>query len=131
MKRVNAMKLNLHLSEGMREENANLPMIEIFDSVAGTLVSATAAAGITAVAVGRPWRISVPLVFLAVLFFVSFLFGSQAGILSTLSATVIFGVFLLHPEMNEHARDNLGWMFLLGMFFSFLFAPRRAAFRHR
>ncbi len=50
------------------------------------------------------------------------------GVIGTLAAALIFASFLFSPMGNIHvadeaARGNLGWMMLIGIGFSFLFAP--------
>jgi K+-sensing histidine kinase KdpD len=68
------------------------------------------------------------LLFSAVLLAVAFFFGMRAGIVGSLLAAVVFASFLFSPVRsihvaNETARSNLGWMLLIGISFSLLFAP--------
>ncbi len=94
----------------------------------GGLICAIAALGATLVAAGHSWEVSVPLFFSAVLLLTALRFGARAGILGTVAASLIFAVFLFSPlgklqVANETARANLVWMLLIGIVFSFLFAP--------
>jgi K+-sensing histidine kinase KdpD len=77
---------------------------------------------------GYHWRACVPLAFTIVLLSIALLFGSRAGILGTVLAATIFAAFLFQPlgnlgVLDTSARSNLGWMLLIGVSFSFLFAP--------
>lgn len=100
-------------------------------------VGCALAAGVAcAVAAGHPWQVWVPLIFSGVLLAMARLFGSRAGVLGTLLAALVFALFLFHPlgsvrVANEAARANLGWMLLIGIGFSFLFAPSSSGVRRR
>jgi len=98
------------------------------ESFAGAAICAVAALAISALASGHRWQVWVPLVFSAVLLLIALLFGSRAGVMGTVVATVIFAAFLFNPlrsirVADAAARSNLGWMLLIGIGFSFLFAP--------
>jgi K+-sensing histidine kinase KdpD len=100
------------------------------DFLIGGLVCAIAALAASLVAAGHSWEVSVPLFFSVVLLLTALRFGARAGILGTLAASLIFAVFLFRPlgslhVANETARANLVWMLLMGIVFSFLFAPHR------
>jgi K+-sensing histidine kinase KdpD len=106
------------------------------DTLAGGLICGMAAAVASVVAAGSTWRVFVPLVFTAVLLLVAFYFGTRAGIAGTALAALIFATLLFNPLGRWHvadgaARSNLGWMLLIGLAFSFLFAPPTSGFRHR
>jgi K+-sensing histidine kinase KdpD len=80
------------------------------------------------VAGGYHWRAFVPLIFTFVLLVVALLFGARAGIIGTLLAATVFAAFLFQPlgrlgVVDTAARTNLAWMLLIGVSFSFLFAP--------
>ncbi len=97
-------------------------------ALTGGLLCGIAALGASAVAGGHPWKTVVPLVFSAVLLAVALVFGARAGILGTLIATLVFAAVLFAPVGSIHvangaARSNLGWMLLIGISFSLLFAP--------
>jgi K+-sensing histidine kinase KdpD len=104
----------------------------------GTLAGALAcfmAAILTAVlASGRAWRADVPLLFTVVLLVASLLFGSRAGVIGTVLAALVFATYLFNPLGNlrvasDAARSNLGWMLMIGIAFSFLFAPAKPFLR--
>jgi K+-sensing histidine kinase KdpD len=123
------MKNNVVNQEVKRRRRRHL-----LDSVAGALLSALAAAGASIVANGHTWEVSVPLAFVAILLVISLIFGARAGILGTLLAALIFATLLFKPfgkiqVADEVARANLAWMLLLGISFSFLFAPSTGGFR--
>ena len=98
------------------------------DFLIGGLICAIAALAASFLAAGHSWQVSVPLIFSAVVLLTAIRFGARAGITGTLLAAVIFAVFLFKPlgqlrVASETARDNLVWMMLMGIVFSFLFAP--------
>ena len=98
------------------------------NSTIGALLCGLGAGAASVVAGGYHWRALVPLAFTIVLLLIALLFGSGAGILGTLLAATIFAAFLFQPLGNlgvidSSARSNLGWMLLIGVSFSFLFAP--------
>ncbi|HEY1938032.1 MAG TPA: DUF4118 domain-containing protein [Candidatus Angelobacter sp.] len=104
------------------------------DAAVGGLICVLAAVGLSAAADGHTWKNLVPLIFTAVLLLIAALLGARAGILGTLLAAVIFASFLFGPigsiqVANESARANLGWMLLIGIGFSFLFAPPTSGMR--
>jgi K+-sensing histidine kinase KdpD len=103
---------------------------------AGALLCGGAAVATSAVASGHAWQAWAPLMFSAVLLLVALCYGMRAGILGTLLAGLIFAVFLFEPRGTYHvgngaARANLAWMLLIGIAFSFLFAPPTSGFRQR
>jgi K+-sensing histidine kinase KdpD len=102
--------------------------VPLMDAAIGGLVCALAALALSAAADGHSWRNFAPLIFTVVLFIIAGLFGSRAGVIGTIAAALIFAGFLFSPMGNIHvtddaARGNLGWMMLIGIGFSFLFAP--------
>lgn len=106
------------------------------DVIAGGAICATAAALASLIARGYHWRTIVPLVFTAVLLLVAFIFGSRAGLAGTAVAGVIFAMLLFHPlgrlgVSDDGARTNLGWMLMIGIGFSLLFAPPSSGLRQR
>jgi K+-sensing histidine kinase KdpD len=119
---------NLISKSGVKTAAGKLWTIPLMDAAIGGLVCGIAAVGFSAAAGGHEWKNIVPLVFTAVLLANAALFGSRAGILGTLLAGMIFASFLFAPTgniqvANEAARANLSWMMLIGIGFSFLFAP--------
>jgi K+-sensing histidine kinase KdpD len=119
---------------GMKTAVERLWTVPLMDAAIGGLVCALAAVGFSAAAVGHPWKNVVPLIFTAVLLVTAALFGARAGILGTVLAALIFAGFLFGPVgsiqvANDSARANLGWMLLIGIGFSFLFAPPSSTIR--
>jgi K+-sensing histidine kinase KdpD len=105
-------------------------------SFVGAAFGALAAGAASMLAAGHSWQVWVPLAFCVVLLVIALLFGARAGVLGTLLAAVVFTLFLFHPlgslrVADGPARANLGWMLLIGLTFSFLFAPPTAGFRRR
>jgi K+-sensing histidine kinase KdpD len=104
------------------------------DYLIGGIICMMAALAVSVIAAGHAWQSFVPLFFVAVLALIALLFGTRAGILGTLAAAVVFAVFLFSPlgkvqVANDSARANLGWMLLIGIAFSFLFAPPTSGLR--
>jgi K+-sensing histidine kinase KdpD len=105
------------------------------DALIGSIICGLAAGGASLVAGSYHWRTVVPLVFTSVLLIIALLFGSRAGIVGSLVAAMVFAAFLFQPLGRLHvvdnaARANLGWMLLIGVSFSFLFAPPTSGLRH-
>jgi K+-sensing histidine kinase KdpD len=118
----------------MKTAAEKLWTMPLMDAAIGALVCSVAAMGAIAAAEGHAWKNMVPLVFAAILMIIAALFGAKAGILSTVLAALFFATFLFGPTgsitiANESARSNLGWMLLIGIGFSFLFAPTSSGFR--
>lgn len=104
------------------------------DSLVGGLICGVAALGFCAISAGHPWKTVVPLAFCIVLLAVAFVFGARAGILGTVLAALVFAAVLFAPlgsirVASETARSNLGWMLLIGVSFSLLFAPPGSGLR--
>ena len=102
--------------------------VPLVDAVIGGIICSLAAIGAIAASEGHSWKNMVPLVFTVVLLIIAAFFGAKAGILGTVLAALVFALFLFSPTgnvsvANESARSNLGWMLLIGIGFSFLFAP--------
>jgi len=119
---------------GIKDTAGKLRSAPLIDAAAGVIVCGLAAVGASAVAAGHSWQNLVPLVFIVVLLVIARTFGSRAGILSTVLAALIFASFLFAPTRSisiasDSARSNLGWMLLIGIAFSFLFAPPTSGFR--
>ncbi|HEY6307578.1 MAG TPA: DUF4118 domain-containing protein [Candidatus Angelobacter sp.] len=113
---------------------ARIPFLGRIDSLIGGVICVTAALGASALAADHSWRVWVPLAFSAVPLLTAWFFGARAGILGTLLAAAVFAFLLFSPVRsirvaNEVARANLGWMLLIGITFSLLFAPATSGFR--
>lgn len=105
-------------------------------SLLGALLCGVSAGGATVLAGSHQWRIFVPLAFTFVLLLISLIFGARAGIAGTVLAAVIFAAFLFQPLGNlgvgdSSARTNIAWMLLIGISFSFLFAPPTSGLHHQ
>jgi K+-sensing histidine kinase KdpD len=119
---------------GMKTAAERLWTVPLMDAAIGGLLCALAAVGFSAAAEGHAWKNVAPLIFTAVLLVTAALFGARAGILGSVLAALIFAGFLFGPVgsiqvANDSARANLGWMLLIGIGFSFLFAPPSSTIR--
>ena len=119
---------------GMRTAAERLWTVPLMDAAIGGLVSALAAVAFSAAANGHEWKSLAPLMFTAVLLVVAAVFGARAGVLGSVLAAMVFAGFLFGPVgsihvADESARANLGWMLLIGIGFSFLFAPPKSPIR--
>jgi K+-sensing histidine kinase KdpD len=108
----------------------------LINAASGGAISGLAAIATTMVSEGHPWKDMVPLLFTVVLLVVAAIFGVRAGVIGTLLAALVFAAFLLSPTgslnvANDSARSNLGWMLLIGLAFSFLFAPSTSGLRRQ
>lgn len=106
----------------------------VFKPLAGSVFCAGAAIAASALAAGHPWEVWVPLGFSAVPLMIALLFGARAGIVGTLLAAGAFAFFLFSPVGSIHvasraARANLGWLLLIGITSSLLFAPTPGGLR--
>src|SRR5690349_414785 len=130
-----AMRLAHLISKNIMKTAAErLWTVPLMDAAIGGLLCALAAVGFSAAADGHAWKNIAPLIFTAVLLLTAAVFGARAGILGTVLAAMIFAGFLFGPVgsihvANEPARANLGWMLLIGIGFSFLFAPPSSTIR--
>lgn len=100
-------------------------------TLAGALACLVAALVSVAVAHGHSWIAELPLMFTIILLFAALLFGAWAGVLGTLLSGLVFATHLFNPlgnlrVTNDVARSNLGWMLMIGIAFSFLFAPQKS-----
>jgi K+-sensing histidine kinase KdpD len=98
----------------------------------GALVCTAAAGVMTAIFGDRAGRENLPLVFLSVITLVALYFGALAGVLGSISAAIIFTLFLFPPIWSPLVHDlgersNVGWMLLGGIAISYLFAPRSSS----
>ncbi|HZI55588.1 MAG TPA: hypothetical protein VFF39_02375 [Verrucomicrobiae bacterium] len=119
---------------GMKAAAEKIRTVPLVDAAIGGVLCGIAAVGMSAAAEGHAWKNLVPLIFTSVLLVIAALFGARAGILGTILAGLVFASFLFAPMgsvnvANESARANLGWMLLIGIGFSFLFAPPGSGFR--
>ena len=111
-----------------------LRTVPLMDAAIGGLMCALAAVAFSVAAEGHTWKNMAPLIFTVVLLVIAAIFGARAGILGTVLAALVFAGFLFGPVgsiqvANDSARANLGWMLLIGIGFSFLFAPPTSTLR--
>ena len=119
---------------GVKTAAEKLWTAPLMDAAIGGALGGIAEIVACALAGGHSWKDMVPLIFTTVLLIIAAVFGSRAGILGTVLATLVFAAFLFAPAgsisvASESARDNLGWMLLIGIAFSFLFAPPTSGLR--
>jgi K+-sensing histidine kinase KdpD len=119
---------------GIKTAAQKLRTARLVDAAIGAAISGLAALISSAIAQGHSWKDMVPLIFVVVLLVIAELFGARAGIISTVLAALIFASFLFAPNgslnvASDSARANLGWMLLIGIAFSFLFAPPTSGLR--
>lgn len=100
------------------------------DTVIGTLLCASLALLMCMVFNGTDVRAAMPLLFIAVLFVAAMRYGAMSGIFGGLAAAIIFAYFLFTPIGSfrvdrSPARDNLGWMLLVGIPVSYFVATSR------
>ena len=94
--------------------------------------SCTAAAGcLVPVFVGNAYRDIAPLFFVLVILYVALRFGHIAGIIGTVSAALVFEVFLFEPRLSlaiedSSARNHLISMVILGICASEILGRRKA-----
>lgn len=117
-----------------RGNDSRMRILGRIDFLIGGLICAVTALGSCMLAAGHPWKVWVPLFFTGVLLLTALRFGAHAGVLGTLAATLVFAEFLFRPVgslrmASAVARSNLGWMLLIGIALSFLFAPPTSKFR--
>jgi len=119
---------------GIKTAAQKLRSTRLINAGIGATLSGIAAVIVSTIAQGRSWKNLVPLVFVVVLLVIAGLFGARAGIIGTVLAALIFASFLFAPNgsvsvASDSARANLGWMLLIGIAFSFLFAPPTSGLR--
>lgn len=90
----------------------------------GTLISAGVASLFIALLRGSNRSVIVPIVFIAVIIVCARTFGLLAGILGSLSSTVLFALYLFEPYgnlrvHNWQAMSNLGLMLFAGIALSY------------
>jgi K+-sensing histidine kinase KdpD len=100
------------------------------DTLIGTLLCASLALLMSLLFGSSPVRATLPLLFIAVLFVAAMRYGAVSGIIGGLVAALIFSYFLFAPigsfrVERSPARDNLGWMLLVGIPVSYFVATSR------
>jgi K+-sensing histidine kinase KdpD len=100
------------------------------DTLIGTLLCASVATLMSLIFSGTSVRSTLPLLFIAVLFVAALRYGAVSGIFGGVVAALIFAYFLFTPVGSfrverSPARDNLGWMLLVGIPLSYFVATSR------
>jgi K+-sensing histidine kinase KdpD len=119
---------------GIKNAAHKLRDTRLMNAAIGAAISGLGAVVTSAIAQGHSWKNLVPLVFVVVLLVIAGVFGARAGIMGTVLAALIFASLLFAPDgsirvASDTARANLGWMLLIGIVFSFLFAPPTSGLR--
>jgi K+-sensing histidine kinase KdpD len=94
----------------------------------GVLFSAAAALGASLLFATQPWRVFVPLAFVAVLVLLAARYGLAVAIIGSLLTAIIFAHFLFAPVgslqvESAAAKTNLAWMILAAVAVSYLLFP--------
>lgn len=111
----------------MRHRHSHLRAI--YRTVAGALLGAAMALASALYFAGRPHRLLVPVLFIAVLVLIAVRFGTAAAILASVASALIFAHVLYDPQgsftvSNEAARSSLGWMLLGGIVPAYLLGTK-------
>jgi K+-sensing histidine kinase KdpD len=125
---------NFTCRSGIKSAADKIRNARLINAAIGAAISGVTAIIASAIAQGHPWKNLVPLLFVVVLLVIAGLFGARAGMIGTVLAALIFASFLFAPNgsisvASDSARANLGWMLLIGIVFSFLFAPPTSGLR--
>jgi K+-sensing histidine kinase KdpD len=104
--------------------------------LAGLALCAAAALAVSASSVLHPWRLMLPLMFVAVLVLLALRYGLLVALFGAPLTALIFAYFLYPPLHsfhvdNEAAKGNLGWMVLAGVVISYLVAPQNPSMRNK
>jgi hypothetical protein len=129
-------KLSEHESRGLGSALRNFFSLPGAGTLAGGFICFIAALATGSFASSHSWRAEVPLMFTIVLLLVALIFGAWAGVVGTVLSALVFATHLFSPlgqlrVANDAARSNLGWMLMIGIAFSFLFAPQKTASRRQ
>jgi K+-sensing histidine kinase KdpD len=129
-------KVSEHENQGRGSALRNLFSLPGAGTLAGGFICFIAALATGSFASSHSWRAEVPLVFTIVLLLVALIFGAWAGVVGTVLSALVFATHLFSPlgqlrVTNDAARSNLGWMLMIGIAFSFLFAPQKTSSRRQ
>lgn len=99
-------------------------------TAAGTCLCAALAVVLALIFSTNPHKSWLPILFIAILLFIALRFGAVSGLAGGVAATLIFAYFLFTPVGSvrvekKEARDNLGWMLLVGVPVSYFAAHMR------
>jgi K+-sensing histidine kinase KdpD len=129
-------KVSERENQGRGSALRNLFSLPGAGTLAGGFICFIAALATGSFASSHSWRAEVPLVFTIVLLLVALAFGAWAGVVGTVLSALVFATHLFSPlgqlrVANDAARSNLGWMLMIGIAFSFLFAPQKTSSRRQ
>lgn len=98
----------------------------------GVLLSAAAAMAASLLFATQPWRVFVPLAFVAVLVVLASRYGLAVAVIGSALTAIIFSHFLFSPlgsvrVESSAAKTNLAWMILTSIAVSFLLFPSHRA----
>jgi len=129
-------KVSEHESRGRVSALRNFFSLPGAGTLAGGSICFFAALATGSFASSHSWRAEVPLMFTIVLLLVALIFGAWAGVVGTVLSALVFATHLFSPlgqlrVANDAARSNLGWMLMIGIAFSFLFAPQKTSSRRQ
>ena len=109
--------------------------LDLTRPLVGVLLCAAVAVLVAAFTAPHPWRVFVPLGFVAIIVLLSVRYGILVSIFGSLIAAVVFAYFLFPPLGSVRVsastdRSNLGWMLLGGIVISYLLSPPQSKERH-
>jgi K+-sensing histidine kinase KdpD len=98
-------------------------MSRLLSASIGAGCCTVAAIGVTPVVSETPFTSFVPLLFLVIIIYVASRFGNFAGMIGTITAALVFSIFLFEPRfsllINDTAsRNHLIWMVIIGVVIS-------------
>lgn len=112
----------------IKESDMKRLVLQISRPVAGLLLCAGAALLIAAFSLPEPWRVFVPLAFVAIILLLSARYGLFVSVFGSIIAACIFAYFLYAPlgslrVSSQAERSNLAWMMLGSISLSYLLLP--------
>jgi K+-sensing histidine kinase KdpD len=104
--------------------------LQMIRAAVGTALCAALAALSVLLFSGNAHKSWLPILFISVLLVASLRFGALSGVIGGIAAALIFAAFLFSPLGTirveaEEARNNLGWMLLVGIPASYFAAATR------
>lgn len=111
-------------------------ILQISKPLAGLLLCAGAALLVAAFSVPQPWRVFVPLAFVAIIMLLAARYGLFVSVFGSMLAACIFAYFLFAPlgsfrVSSQAERSNLAWMMLGSISLSYLLLPANARKKNR
>jgi K+-sensing histidine kinase KdpD len=117
-------------------ERQGLAMRRWVKVLAGLALCVLLALAVSASQMLHPWRVILPLAFVAILVLLALRYGLLVSVIGAPVAALIFAYFLFPPlhsfqVENSVAKGNLGWMVLAGIVISYLVAPQNPSMRNK